>query len=74
MCQHNFDGPPLLSSKVIQNLGSGFCNLSYDDLSERRLKKKKSAVGSVGQHRTSRKDSDDERTDGSTDEDKQDKH
>jgi hypothetical protein len=48
MCQHNFDGPPLLSSKVIRNLGSRFCNLSDDDLSERRLKKKKLAVGVVG--------------------------
>jgi hypothetical protein len=72
MCQHNFDGPPLLSSKVIRNLGSRFCNLSDDDLSKRRLKKKKSVVGVVGQQRAGRKDSDEERTDDSTDEDKQD--
>jgi hypothetical protein len=67
MCQHNFDGPPLLSSKVMRNLGSRFCNLSDDDLSERHLKKKKLAVGAVGQQRTGRKDSDEERTDDSTD-------
>jgi hypothetical protein len=72
MCQHNFDAPPL-SSKVLRNLGSRFCNLSEDDLSEHRLKKKKSTVGSVGQQRVGRKDLDDERTDDSTDEDKQDK-
>lgn len=72
MCQHNFDGPPLLSSKVMRNLGSRFCNLSDEDLSERRLKKKKLIVGAVGQQRTDRKDSDEERTDDSTDEDKQD--
>jgi hypothetical protein len=72
MCQHNFDAPPL-SSKVLRNLGSRFCYLSEDDLSEHRLKKKKSAVGSVGQQRVDRKDLDDEKTDDSSDEDKQDK-
>jgi hypothetical protein len=65
---------PPLSSKVLRNLGSRFCNLSEDDLSEHRLKKKKSAAGSVGQQRVGRKDLDDERNDDSTDEDKQDKH
>jgi hypothetical protein len=50
-----------------------FCNLSEDDLSEHRLKKKKSVVGSVGQQRVGRKDLDDEKTDDSSDEDKQDK-
>jgi hypothetical protein len=69
MCQHNFDGPPLLSSKVIRNLGSRFCNLSDEDLSERRLKKKKLTVGVVGQQRAGRKGSDDEKTDDSTNED-----
>jgi hypothetical protein len=48
--------------------------LSEDDLSEHRLKKKKSAAGSLGQQRVGRKDLDDERTDDSTNEDKQDKH
>jgi hypothetical protein len=38
------------------------------------LKKKKSAAGSLGQQRVGRKDLDDERTDDSTNEDKQDKH
>jgi hypothetical protein len=47
--------------------------LSDDDLSERNLKKKKSAAGSVGQKRTGRKDMDNERNEDSTDEDKQDK-
>jgi hypothetical protein len=73
MCQHNFDAPPPLSSKVLRNLGSRFCNLSEDDLSEQRLKQKKSAVGPVGQRRVGRKDLKDDKTDDSSDEDKQDK-
>ena len=58
---------------MLRNLGSRFCNLSEDDLSEHRLKQKKSTVGSVGQRRVGRKDLDDEKTDDSSDEDKQDK-
>jgi hypothetical protein len=65
--------PPPLSSKVLRNLGSRFCNLSEDDLSEQRLKQKNSAVGHVGQRRDGRKDLVDDRTDDSSDEDKQDK-
>jgi hypothetical protein len=65
--------PPPLSSKVLRNLGSRFCNLSEDDLSEQRLKQKKSAVGPVGQRRVGRKDLEDDKTDDSSDEDKQDK-
>jgi hypothetical protein len=57
---------------VLRNLGSRFCNLSEDDLSEHRLKQKKSTVGSVGQRRVGRKDLDDEKTDDLSDEGKQD--
>jgi hypothetical protein len=64
--------PPPLSSKVLQNLGSRFCNLSEDDLSEQKLKQKKSTVGPVGQRRVGRKDLDDEKTDDLSDEGKQD--
>jgi hypothetical protein len=71
-CANITSMPPPLSSKVLRNLGSRFYNLSKDDLSEHGLKKK-SVVGSVGQQRVGRKDLDDERTDDSTDEDKQDK-
>jgi hypothetical protein len=71
MCQHNFDGPPPLSSKVLRNLGTRFCNVSEDDLSEQRLKQKKSTVGPVGPQRVDMKDLDDEKTDDSSDEDKQ---
>jgi hypothetical protein len=61
MCHHNFDGPPSLSSKVIQNLGTKFCNMSDEELSDNNLKKKKSSSGSVGQKRTSRKDKENEK-------------
>jgi hypothetical protein len=74
MCQHNLDGPPPLSSKVLRNLGTRLCNLSEDDLSEQRLKQKKSSVGPVGPRRVDRKDLADEKTNDSSDEDKQDNH
>jgi hypothetical protein len=61
MCHHNFDGPPSLSSKVIWNLGTKFCNMSDKELSDNNLKKKKSSSGSVGQKRTSRKDKENEK-------------
>jgi hypothetical protein len=71
MCKHNFDGPPPLSSKVLWNLGTRRCNLSEDDLSEQRLKQKKSTVGPIGPWRVDRKDLVDDKTDDSSDEDKQ---
>jgi hypothetical protein len=74
MCHHNFDGPPPLSSKVLRNLDTRLCNLSEDDLSEQRLKHKKSSVGPVGPRRVDRKDLADEKTDDSSDEDPQDNH
>jgi hypothetical protein len=43
MCQHKFDGPPTLSTKVIRNLGSKFCNMSEDELTNKNLKKKTSS-------------------------------
>jgi hypothetical protein len=69
MCHHNFDGPPSLSSKVIQNLGNKFCSMSDDDLSDTNLKKKKSSSGSVGQKRMSKKDKDNEKNEDSNEED-----
>lgn len=45
MCQHNFGGPPPLSSKVLRNLGTRLCDLSEDDLSEQKLKKKEIVCG-----------------------------
>jgi hypothetical protein len=56
---------------VLRNLGTRLCNLSEDDLSEQRLKQKKSIVGPVGPWRVDRKDPVDEKTDDSSDEDKQ---
>jgi hypothetical protein len=47
MCQHKFDGPPTLSSKVIRSLGSKFCKMFEDDLTDKCLKKKKSSSSSV---------------------------
>jgi hypothetical protein len=41
MCHHKFDGPPSLSAKVIRNLGAKFCNMSEEELSDKKLKKKK---------------------------------
>jgi hypothetical protein len=72
MCQHNFGGPPPLSSKVLRNLGTRLCNLSEDDLSDQRLKQKRSSVGPVGPWKVDRKDLANEKTDDSSDEDQQD--
>jgi hypothetical protein len=71
MCHHNFDGPPSLSSKVTRNLGTKFCNMSDEELSDNNLKKKKSSAGSVGQKRTSRKDKENEKNEDTNEEDKQ---
>jgi hypothetical protein len=40
---------------VIRNLGTKFCNMSDEELSDNNLKKKKSSSGSVGQKRTSKR-------------------
>jgi hypothetical protein len=70
MCHHNFDGPPSLFSKVIQNLGTKFCNMSDEDLSDNNLKKKKFTSGSVGQKKMSRKDKENEKIEDTNEEDK----
>jgi hypothetical protein len=55
MCQHKFEGPPSLSAKVIWNLGTKFCSMSEDDLSDKILKKKKNSSGCVGPKSQERK-------------------
>jgi hypothetical protein len=52
MCQHKFDGPPTLSSKVIRSLGSKFCKMLEDDLTDKSLKKKNSSSGVVSSSKT----------------------
>jgi hypothetical protein len=69
MCQHKFDGPPTLSTKVIWNLGSKFCKMSEDDLTDKNLEKKKSSSGSVSSSRPNDKKRNGKK-DGSNDESK----
>jgi hypothetical protein len=70
MCHHNFDGPLSLSSKVIRNLGTKFCNMSDEDLSDNILKNKKFSSGSISQKKTSRKDKKNEKNEDINEEDK----
>lgn len=69
MCHHKFDGPPFLSAKVIRNLGAKFCNMSEEDLSDKKLKKKKSTLGCVGPKKPNKKYNNDKKED-NADEDK----
>jgi hypothetical protein len=69
MCQHMFDGPPTLSSKVIQSLGSKFCKMSEDDLTDKSLKKNKSSSGLVSSSKSEDKKRNGKK-DGSNDEPK----
>lgn len=69
MCHHKFDGPPSLYAKVIRNLGAKFCNMSEEDLSDKKLKKKKNSLGCVGPKKPNKKDNNDKKED-NADEDK----
>lgn len=59
MCHHKFEGPPSLSAKVIRNLGEIFCSMSKEDLSNKKLQKKKKSSGCVGPNKPSKKDKND---------------